>query len=157
MERFTTNNDKYFEQIKKELTEIPLPKSQSLIFTYCEIGQLLSYGFSVSLIKDEKHFLKIKRWNAAFDNQRFNLKIFNLDRLAVAEKNVELTNAELFRIEKLIEDKLELKKNQAVVLDGLFCQFKTKDCCLNWNTDEEMATALFKVVTFLRNIRCQNE
>lgn len=152
MERLTNSTLKYFNEVKKELTEILLQKNQSLKFTYCEIGLLLTHGFSVSFITGEKYFLKIKKWNANFDNKRFNLNIYNLDRLAVTEKEIELSNIQLAKIEKLFDGKLELKKLDGIVLDGLYCQFETENYCLNWNTDVEMDTELFNLIEFLKNI-----
>lgn len=54
MERLTTDSIKYFNEIKKELTDVQIESDQTLHFTFCEIGQLLNYGFSVSLISGEK-------------------------------------------------------------------------------------------------------
>jgi hypothetical protein len=151
MERLTTDTLRYFNEVKKELTDIDVKKNQNLEFTFCEIGQLLSHGFSVSYLKGESNILKIKKWNAEFDNKRFNLNIYNLDRLAVIEKNIKLTTDEIEKIEKLIEMKLELKKIDGIILDGLFCEFKTEKYSLNWNINEEMNSEFYNLIEFLRN------
>ena len=151
MERLTTDSQKYFNEVKKELTDIDVEKNQFLKFTFCEIGQLFSHGFSVSYLEGESNILKIKNWNAEFDNKRFNLNIYNLDRLAVIENNVKLTTDEIEKIEKLIEMKLELKKFDGIILDGLFCEFKTEKYSLNWNINEELNAEFSDLIKFLRN------
>lgn len=156
MERLTTDSAKYFNEIKKELTDVQIESNQTLHFTFCEISQLLGHGFSVSLISGEKDYLKIKTWNAVFDNTRFNLNIYNLDRLAVTEKVIDLNTTDCLRIRKLIQHKLEVKKTDGITLDGLYCQFKTNEYCLNWNTDNEMDTELHKLVKLLRKVAFNN-
>lgn len=151
MERLTTDTQKYFNEVKKELTDIEVGKNQILEFIFCEIGQLLSHGFSVSYIKGASNILKIKRWNAEFDNKRFNFNIYNLDRLAVIEDNVKLTDVEVEQIEMMLKFKLALKENEYITLDGLFCEFKTKDYSLKWNTNEEMNSEFYNLIQFLRN------
>lgn len=151
MERLTTDSQKYFNEVKKELTDIDVKQNQILKFTFCEIGQLLSHGYSVSYLKGEFDILKIKKWNAEFDNKRFNLNIYNLDRLAVIENNIELTTYDIEKIEKILESKLELKKINKIILDGLFCEFKIEKHSLNWNINEEMNSELSNLVEFLRN------
>jgi hypothetical protein len=110
MERLITDSAKYFNEIKKELTDVQIESNQTLHFTFCEISQLLGHGFSVSLFIGEKDYLKIKTWNAVFDNTRFNLNIYNLDRLAITEKIIDPNTTDCLRIRKLIQHKLEVKK-----------------------------------------------
>jgi len=151
MERLTTDSLKYFNEVKKELTDIHVKENEILKFTFCEIGQLFSHGFSVSYLKGDSNILKIKKWNAEFDNKRFNLNIYNLDRLAVIEKTVKLTPREIKKIENILEFKLELKKVDGIILDGLFCEFKTDEYSLNWNINEELNSEFSNLIEFLRN------
>lgn len=152
MERLTTDSIKYFNEIKKELTDVQIESDQTLHFTFCEIGQLLNYGFSVSLISGEKNYLKVKTWNAVFDNTRFNLNIYNLDRLAITEKVIDLNTRDYLRIHELIQHKLEVKKIDGIILDGLYCQFKTNKYCLNWNIDNQMESKLCELIKSLRKV-----
>ncbi|WP_299890921.1 hypothetical protein [uncultured Lacinutrix sp.] len=150
MERLTTNRDSYFKEVIKELTEIDLSNNEESKFVFCEIGQLLTHGFSVSLILGEKEYLRMKIWNSHYDNERFKLRIFNLDRLAVTERDLDLSEFELNEVNGILEQELDTKKYAGIVLDGLFCQLKIGNKTLEWNIDEEMNKNLNSLITILR-------
>ncbi|CAL2055548.1 hypothetical protein [Tenacibaculum sp. 190524A05c] len=150
MERLTTDRDSYLKEVIKELTQIDLLKNEANRFTFCEVGQLFNHGYSVSLIFGEKEYLKIKIWNAAYDNDRFKLGIFNLDRLAVTEKIFNLSESELNKIYGILERELETKDYGGIVLDGLFCQLNIDKKTLMWNIDEEMNENLDNLISILR-------
>ena len=150
MERLTTDRNSYFKEVIKELTEIDLQKNEKRELTFCEVGQLFTHGYSVSLISGEKQYLKIKMWNSDFDNERFELRIFNLDRLDVTERNSGLSELELNKINRILEKDLDIKDYAGIVLDGLFCQLKFKNRTLKWNIDEEMNDGLDNLISILR-------
>ncbi|MEH0157322.1 hypothetical protein V6R21_24625 [Limibacter armeniacum] len=154
MEKFSNNRENYWNQIKKELSDVN--DSGDFRFQYLEIGQLLSHGFSVTLTEKNPRELVLKTWNAEYDNQRFDKGIFNLDRLAITDRKVELNSQESKTINKLLDSKLELTNWGGIVLDGLFCQFETNDRKLDWNTNEEINDDLIELVELLRNKAIHN-
>lgn len=148
MEIFSNSSTDYWKQIIKELTCDSNVESQN--FQYLEVEQLLTYGFSVILPKLNPHVLHIKVWNAEYDNNRFRNGIFNLSRLAISDRKINLNDKESQTIQLLIESALDLKESKGIVLDGLFCQLEINDKTLRWNTNTEMNDNLNKLVVFLR-------
>ena len=149
MEKFSNNRKEYWNQVKKELKGSI--QSDDFRFQYVEIGQLLTHGFSVTLTKKNPQELDLKIWDAEYDNTRYDKGIFNLNRIAITEKKVELNSRELDTIKRLLNSSLELNNSDGIVLDGLFCQFEIKDIKLNWNANEEINKNLNELVKFLRN------
>jgi len=149
VEKFSNNREDYWNQIRKEL--LGTNDSSGFRFQYLEMGQLLSHGFSVTLTEKNPRELVLNIWNAAYDNKRFEKGIFNLDRLAITERKLELNSQESITINRLINSELELTNCGGLVLDGLFCQFETNGRKLDWNTNEEINNELTELVELLRN------
>lgn len=154
MEKLSNNREDYWNQIKKELLDTN--DSEDFRFQYLEIGQLLSHGYSVTLTDKNPQELVLKIWNAEYDNKRFDKGIFNLDRLTITERNVELNSQESEKINKLLDSELELTNWRGVVLDGLFCQFETRGKNLDWNTNDEINGDLTELVEIIRNKAAHN-
>ncbi|GGG08168.1 hypothetical protein GCM10011344_05910 [Dokdonia pacifica] len=149
MERFSNSTEAYWNQIQKEL--LNGYDSKDFRFQYLEMGQLLSHGFSIAQTKRNSTQLIVKVWDAAYDNKRFSKRIFNLDRLAITDKKVELTGQELERINRLLNTKLDLTNWGGIVLDGLFCQFEINNKKMDWNVNEEINDNLTELVELLRS------
>ncbi len=149
MEKFSNKRQDYWNQIKKELLEVN--DSQGFRFQYLEIEQLFSHGFSVTLTDENPEEFVLKIWNAAYDNKRFDKGFFNLDRLVIINRKVELNPQELEAINKLLDSEFELTNWGGIVLDGLFCQFETNGRKLEWNTNEEINNNLIELVELIRN------
>jgi hypothetical protein len=154
MERISRDTIVLFNELKKELADFELEQKEKLKFTYCEIGQLLTHAFSVSLTTLDKHFLRIKNWNTEFYKEGFELGFFNLDRIAITEKKIELTDSEFSKIQEIIEKDLSKIKINGITLDGLFCQLKIDNSLIQWNTNEEMNENLSELVFILRKKAC---
>lgn len=150
VERLTTNRNLYFKEIIKELTAIDLLKSETNRFTFCEVGQLLTHGYSISLIFGEKDYFKIKIWNSNYDNYRFKLGIFNLDRLAVTESNLDISELDLKEVNRILKLEIDTIEYSGIVLDGLFCQLRIRNKILEWNIDKEMNKGLNSLISILR-------
>lgn len=152
MERLTTNTSEYHKAVIDELSHIELTDNQKRIFTFCEVGQLWTHGFSVSLIAGEKEYLKLKKWNSESDANRFPLKIFNLNRIAVSEKNVDISMEMIQKIRDMLDCELNTEAYAGIVLDGLYCALTTDVKNLRWNIDEEMNESLNNLISTLRSI-----
>jgi len=156
MENFSNERNKYWNQIKKELLD--LDNAAKIRFQYLELGQLFSHGFSVTQTNKNQGELILKIWDAKFDNSRFDKGIYNLDRIAINKKKVELNTKESDIINRLLESNLELTNWKGIVLDGLFCQFEAKGKRLVWNINEEINGKLNELVKLLRNkVACSSK
>ncbi len=148
MEKFSNHREDCWNQIKMELLDTN--DSGDFRFQYLEIGQLLSHGFSVTLTEKNPRALALKIWNAEYDNKRFDKGIFNLHRLAISDRKVDLNTQELETINRLLDSELKLTNWGGMVLDGLFCQFETNSRKLNWNINKEINDDLTELVELLR-------
>ena len=150
MERISRDTIALFNELKKELSRIDLEQNENLRFTYCEIGQLLTHAYSVSLTTSDKKFLKLKNWNTKFYREGFENGFFNLDRLAITEKKIEITDLEFSNFQELMNKDLNKNTLSGIILDGLFCQFKIGEKTLKWNIDKEMNENLSELISLLR-------
>ena len=157
MERITNDNIKVFEQLKIELSYSEEKATHNLLFCYTEISQLMIYAYSFIALKDknkEQYQYFIKLWDSNYDKNRFNLGIFNIDRLAIKEREITLDEIEHNSIQQLYQKPLRTKEYEGIVLDGLFCQLNipAQKRNLEWNIDGEMNHDLSNFVLILRKI-----
>ena len=151
MERFTNCRTEYWNAIKTELLNFSeYERDQSQLFTYLEMGQLLTHGFAVQQTSKNINDLKLRVWDSAFDNKRFNLGIYNLDRLAVTEKTICLNSMDTHKIKRWLAQRPELINWNGIIVDGLFCQLEIKDEKIEWNINAQINSDLVKFVEFLR-------
>ncbi|MCG8386353.1 MAG: hypothetical protein MJA30_12480 [Cytophagales bacterium] len=151
MEKFTNNRTEYWNAIKSELLNFSKSQeSENLRFSYLEIGELLTHGFSIQQSDEHIRDLRLRVWNAEFDNNRFDKGIYNLNRLAVAQKTIHLSLNDAEKINEALSQNLELTNWNGIVLDGLFCQLEFDSKKLEWNVNEEINDETIKLVEFLR-------
>lgn len=149
MERFSNNSEDYWKQIKKELQDFS--DTKNIRFQYLQMGQTFSHGFCISQTKEDASRLIMRSWNAEYDNNRFDKGIFNLDRLAISNQMIDLSDYERGSIDRLLASEFSLTYYPGIVLDGLFCQMKRDGEMLNWNCNEEVNSALIEFVELLRS------
>ncbi|AXG69748.1 hypothetical protein KORDIASMS9_01975 [Kordia sp. SMS9] len=150
MERFTNDRDEFFNQVKIELSTITSPKGISGRFTYLEIPYFMRYGFSVSGFEENASELLVKSWDAEYDWNRFKTGVFNLDRLAIHEHTIVLSQAEVNTLNVLLAKELCLVECKGITLDGYYCQYSTNAEKLNWNTNYELNGNMTALIDFLR-------
>ena len=156
MEKFTNNRDDYLNQIKTELLKYDLTENWKEIFIYAEIPFFLRYAFSYNWSvnsNSSKYRLKRKEWNAEYDHSRFNKGIYNLDRLAIVETEIQVNPEDQRFLASIEWNKVGTTKFEGIVLDGLVCELKIKKQkkSLNWNIDDEMNKELADLVKLIRN------
>ncbi len=156
MERFTNNGEEFINQIKSELLEYELEEGWNEIFTYLEIPYFLGYAFSYNWSvnsKKEKYRLKRKEWNAEYDHSRFDKGIYNLDRLAVIEKEIRINSKDEINFKSIEWDAIDKVEFKGIVLDGLMCELQVHENgkSFKWNIDDEMNPELTKLVYTMRN------
>lgn len=156
MERITNDRDKFIEEIKRELFDYKRTENWTTLFEYVEMPFFLRYAYSVNFAVNKSHtkysFLQ-KTWNAAYDLSRFNLGVFNIDRLAVTEAVIDINMEEQIKFSSIInKEKLATIEFKGIILDGLICELKmpTTQQHLKWNIDEEMNEPLSDLVNGIR-------
>jgi hypothetical protein len=151
MERFSNSRTEYWNQIIEELSAKENIDSEDLRFQYVELGQLLTHGFSITQLEGNKRNLKLAIWNAKFDNKRFDKGIYNLDRLAITNHEIELDQDELNILEEMLNSDLGLTDWEGITLDGLFCRLESGEKKIEWNCNQEINGDLLILTEFLRN------
>ncbi|GAB5398907.1 MAG: hypothetical protein Aureis2KO_04920 [Aureisphaera sp.] len=151
MERITRDTVALFNELKKELTGLDVAENETIAFTYCQISQLWHHAFSVSLTIGNQNVWRIKNWNTNFYRKGFENGWFNLDRIAINEKKIEISDPEFSKIQALLDKDLSKNKVSGFILDGLFCQLKIGNKILEWNIDREMNENLTNLTSLLRD------
>ena len=156
MERLTNNRDELLQQIKLELLEYEQAKDWEAIFSYVELPFFLSYAWSYNWSKNRKtakYKLSRKEWNAKYDLNRFNRGVYNLDRLAIIEKEIPISQNDEKYFSSIDWDTIKNVEFKGIVLDGLICELRiaSKGKVINWNTDEEMNQDLNRLIYTMRN------
>jgi len=149
MEKFSNERTNYWNEIKREL--LGSYDFEDFRFRYLEMGQLLSYGFSITQPANNSKTLILSVWDAEFDNERFDKGIFNLDRLAISNKTIKLNLVEIEKVKELLGKDLNLIDWGGIVLDGLHCQLELENKKLDWNCNEEINVNLTEFIELLRN------
>lgn len=156
MERLTNNRDKFLNQIKSELLEYENKEEWKEIFSYVELPFFLSYAWSYNWsinLKTLKYRLKRKEWNADYDLSRFNNGIYNLDRLAITEKEILINSTDENYFRTIDWNTINKVKFDGIVLDGLICELiiSNNQKLLKWNSDSEMNQDLNRFIYTMRN------
>jgi hypothetical protein len=160
MEQFTNDNIKFFDQIIKELQDYDYDENWEIQFQYAEVPYLLRYGFSFCFLKNGKETKFLQRtWNSEYDRERFNLGVFNLDRLAVTQKDIHFNEDEKIFFNSINLSTLNTVEYKGIVIDGLFCEMKIPkhEKKFEWNIDKEMNSELEKVISKIRAIQPEGE
>ena len=156
MERFTNDRNQFVEAIENELMEYEEQKDLEHLFTYVQVPFFLRYAFSYALWFDKnnsKYFLKRKEWNAKYDHSRFDKGIYNLDRVAIIEKEISLNEKDKAYFDEIEWQLLDNVEIEGIVLDGLTCKLKIgkENKVLEWNIDGKMNKKLKELVYLVRN------
>lgn len=156
MERFTNNRDEFLKQIKSELLQFENREGWKEIFAYVELPFFLRYAWSYNWsvnTKTSRFKLTGKEWNAEYDLNRFDNGVYNLDRLAIKEKEVSISKKDEIFFCSIDWNTIEKLKFEGIVLDGLICELRVAENqrLIQWNSDSEMNQALNELIYTMRN------
>ena len=151
MERFTNNPEQLRQQLLIELFDYVKTENTHAIFTYGELSALFLYGYSLHgylEIDSQEIKWKEKVWKADYDFQRFRQGIFNIDRLAVVEKD----SARAVDLTGIPWGRLATQTIDGIILDGAHCELRILQPkqTLIWNVDEEMNNELASFIKLVR-------
>ncbi len=148
MEKYSTDRQAYFNKIIEELCAY----NSTGALIYCEVGHLLTHGFSFQYERSPHKIVRMKIWDANYDNSRFRLGVFNLDRLAIHDQLIHFDSKTLEKLDSLTNFKLNVITTDRITVDGLSCQLRINGLRFNWNADDEMNDALGDLVHLIRTI-----
>ena len=156
MSNLRTDSIKYQKFVKNRLVENK-HKNWKPLWSYIEMTQLPSYGYSLILILKEntsKRKLLYREWrnNLNLENQ---IGIFNLDRIIIDEYELQFQLNEIFEIQELTSRQINILDEKFIILDGYIKEFKDykwgKE--LNWNIDEQVNDNLKRLVDKIRKLK----
>ena len=155
MEKLTNDRNKFLNQIKLELLEYEVEENWKEVFTYVEVPFFLQYAFSYNWSVDSansKYRLKRREWKAKYDHSRFDKGIYNLNRLAIVEKEILINSIDERYFNSIDWNKINTVEFKGIILDGLDCEFQMKDIkkSFSWNIDEEMNKELTELIYTIR-------
>jgi len=93
MERISNNYHDFRDELKVELSTLNLDKNELCIVIYSEVPWFEGGQFSLSLIQNTHtniYTLIEKTWDNEFDHKRFSTGVFNLDRLCIRTRHIEI-------------------------------------------------------------------
>ena len=153
MEKFTNDSILYFEKIVSELEDFKSDENWKIQFHYVEVPSFLNYGFSFCYLTNQNDSKLIyKKWNAELDAKKFQLRIYHLDRLAIVQKELNITQKNILFFNSIDLAKVNTIEYNGIVLDGYFCKMTIpkNNQILEWNINKEMNSELKKLVSNLR-------
>lgn len=154
-ERFTRHLSKFEEEIQRELeTSINITDhSVKLIFTQFSV---LPYDrFAIHYVQGSSSRLLIKSWDNEYDNGRFRLGVYNLDRIAIKESIIHLTHEQTEYLDRLIILDYFVKPFEGILLDGYRYSLKLKatnnqETNIEWQHYSQISNNTKQLVEFLR-------
>src|SRR5690349_14230657 len=103
-ERFSNSRSDFENEIVQELTAaITGSPEYKVKAVYIEFDAFPINRYAIIYAVGSTNQLTIRKWHSAFDNERFSLGIYNLDRIAIEEIKVELTDEQSSRLDKMLE------------------------------------------------------
>jgi len=153
-ERFTNEYHEFSEQIKNELlspASIETPNYVAAL--YLQFSQLPVDRFSIHYLKGNLNRLLLKKWNSDFDNKRFELGVYNLDRIAINESTIDLTEIQAEKIDKLVKGKHSIENFNGIILDGYDFLLKTRigevEEIFEWKVESQLPEVTKELVSLL--------
>jgi hypothetical protein len=161
MESFSNSYGDLHKELRIELSSLDLKVSEKCIVKYSEIPWFPGGQFSISLVEDNlthTHRLIEKTWDNDFDLKRFSTGVFNLDRLCIRTRELQLSVQRQKEFQSLIQKILfvpeTLERTGYIILDGIEYELSITTSSINKHYDWRLATDdihYFKqLITFLQ-------
>lgn len=160
-EIFTNSREKLYEQVRKELFALEVEHDEHILLTYFVFPAFELQTFIIAVVKIQSEGnlkLKIKHWDRKNDFYRFNLGIYNIDRLRIFENIIHLNAEENKKLNSYFNvlDSVELPDSldgPGIVLDGVLNELRIKTEKINkfytWNSPSENIKIVEPLLDFL--------
>jgi hypothetical protein len=156
-ERFTNNYYEFLEEIKIELTSAPsIDKETHPVVVFLQFSALSIDRFAIHYLKGQPNRIILKKWNSQYDNERFRLGVYNLDRIAIHESIVELTEFQARELDTLLTYEHSTKEFGGIILDGYRFQLtinrNSKIKSFEWIDESQLSNATNEMVGILKRL-----
>ena len=147
MERLTNNYSDLIEEVKKELFSLDVEMSEDCILNYSEIPWFAGGQFSIFILYSAatgRYRISEKKWDSQYDCERFSSGVYNLERLRIEIKIIELSNQHRRELESLISELKfvpdTLERDDYILLNGIEYTLNIKMETLKKNYKWKVAT-----------------
>jgi hypothetical protein len=156
-ERFTSNYYEFLEEIKIELTSVAsIDKETHPIVVFLQFSELPIDRFAIHYLKGKSNRIILKQWNSQYDNERFGLGVYNLDRIAIYESIVELTEFQAGELDTLLIHEHSIKDFKEIILDGyrfkLTINQNSEIKSFEWIDESQLSDATKEIVGILKRV-----
>jgi len=154
-ERFTNNYYEFLEGIKIELTSVAsIDKETHPVVVFLQFSELPIDRFAIHYFKGKPNRIILKQWNSQYDNERFGLGVYNLDRIAIHESIVELTEFYAKEIDTLLTYEHSTRDFKGIILDGyrfkLSINRNSEIKSLEWIDESQLSEATKQMIAILK-------
>lgn len=126
MEKFSNEYADLHKELKVELSSLELNEGEQYIVKYSEIPWFPHGQFAIFLVENKfTHHYKLieKTWDSEYDRERFSTGVFNLDRLCIRTRDIQIP----FDKQKECQDLIQslsfipetLESQGYIILDGI--------------------------------------
>lgn len=126
MERLTNKYQLLINEVKKELQTFEIAAAENCMVSYTQIPWFPGGQLSLFLIKNsstKNYTLVEKTWDQEYDLDRFSSRVYNLDRLCIKTKTIELSDNQQHLFESVVNDISNfpetLESEAGIMLDGI--------------------------------------
>lgn len=127
MERLSNKYLDVQNELKIELSSIKLNSNQYCAVKYMEIPWFPGGQVALFLVADKsiEHYYKLieKTWDSEYDSGRFSTGVFNLDRLCIREREIQMTIDNQKECQDIIHNLLffpkKIERQDYILLDGV--------------------------------------
>jgi len=156
MSYLTNDREIYQETIRKNLNH-QCHNGWKPLWSYFEMTQLLTYGFSITLLIKDKivnRKLIYRYWNNESIN-KISSDLYDLNSIIISEIELKIMLNDIFQIQELIKNEIDTVEFKGVVLDGYFKEFSEyyNNKKITWNIDEEMNSYLSTLIEKILSLK----
>jgi hypothetical protein len=161
MERFSNSYGDLHKELRIELSSLDLKVSEKCVVKYSEMPWFPGGQFSITLVEDNftnTYRLIEKTWDHEFDLTRFSTGVFNLDRLCIRTRELQLPVQRQKEFQNLIQKipfvPETLERTGYIILDGieyeLLITTDSIDRHYNWRLASDDIHYFEQLITFLQ-------
>ena len=156
-ERFTHKHLDFFEQIQTELIS-PAHKNddEQTRAVFLQFSELPFDRFAIHYLRGKRGKLVIRRWNSEFDNVKFSLGIYNLDRVCINESIVDLSTTQAKQLDKSIATEQSVENFHGIILDGYSYSLTLYDGSveqrLEWKVESQLQQVTLELLSNLKQM-----
>ena len=163
MERLSNKYSDLHNELKVELASLDLDTNEQCAIKYSEIPWFPGGPLSLSIVEDKftnVYKLIEKTWDNEYDLKRFSTGVFNLDRLCIRTRSIQISVEKQKECQNLIRNisfvPETLERQDYIMLDGIDYELAITTNAIDKNFKWKLATDDIKyfetLITFMKSL-----